>query len=892
MDLSVIFDAIIPDNIRNLPLVKKCSEVFIEQLNRNSTISKRISKLYDVDSTTWVKRDSNGNITEVDDSEFVSNAKKILKMGLLYTYLNFIFTHVSKIQKNSSVISDIRENQYDSPLYNNVYDFLNSEYLGGLRYYQQCAGTEQAIKYMYAFTKYLETGVLTYDLVLEKMGVFNLAYSGSLNKDMFIGFNKNISHPCGWLCEYERFEPYEPIPEGTVLLDATFENEFIDLIGNYNTMYDSEYYDYEKDETVYYSSWLSEQKYIKYSDGIDGKCLEFTDVEYNDYTPDFTEYPPIDYSENDDFKQVAEIYSADLEGQYTGSYSTSGISGNEYYTRYINVSDTNYDDTLLSIPNNYNGISAGGYGYYLDEGGIEIEPYARIQYDDGRLTTVIDPEKFSLGRNAGYETNVDKLEFYFSLNEDDVVSDELKFTFSIRPKFIVKNPSEYITYMNDRGYSSPNYWTFFVYNNNAFTSYSNKYYSSGTPITEDDFFFTTVVANAYPSNYLYHTIDGYYLKARMYLTYNLRNSKKFGYYLVVNNESIKDAWNCRDALENTANGIDFKSNYTVIDLTEKGLNEEWIDIEVIVSSHNTTLNVDNNSYDFEVSNDNSDTVLVEVLPNIENFKGRNNNEHVLLFYEQIADFKLFLKPKLEINPPSVTVYDKGYIRNGYVVVSDVWNYDPLGYSILWSNGEITKDIVVEDVDESDPISYEAQATNRAGTEYDYTYVPSGACGGTIYKLGFESKENYDLDKWKLEFDFFNTIEDKRKRPMIVVGSYILEEKEDDWTARSGIECISIGANKTSRQFFEDFDYWSIGQIYELNSEEYSNHINKWCHCTLEVDNSTKTVSVKIDDIEVYNEVLQITFNPLKVFFYSYNNGYNGCSYGYKIDNLKITHIDK
>ena len=175
MDLSVIFDAIIPDNIRNLPLVKKCSEVFIEQLNRNSTISKRISKLYDVDSTTWVKRDSNGNITEVDDSEFVNNTKKILKMGLLYTYLNFIFIHISKIQKNSNIISNIKDKEYDSPLYKNIYEFLNSEYLGGLRYYQQCAGTEQAIKYMYAFAKYLETGVLTYDLSLEKMGVFNLA---------------------------------------------------------------------------------------------------------------------------------------------------------------------------------------------------------------------------------------------------------------------------------------------------------------------------------------------------------------------------------------------------------------------------------------------------------------------------------------------------------------------------------------------------------------------------------------------------------------------------------------------------------------------------------------------------------------------------------------------
>lgn len=859
MDLSVIFDAIIPDNIRNLPLVKKCSEVFIEQLNRNSSISRRISKLYDIDSTTWVKRDSNGNITEVDDSEFVNNAKKILKMGLLYTYLNFIFTHVSKIQKNSSVISDIRENQYNSPLYSNVYDFLNSEYLGGLRYYQQCAGTERAIKYMYAFAKYLETGVLTYDLVLEKMGVFNLAYSGSLNKDMFIGFNKNISHPCGWLCEYERFEAYEPLPADLNFLDAPLDDSIIDLMENYSVI-DNYYRDiYDEDY-----NFVETQTFYQFVNGVTDKCLYFPRIDWG-VKADNTEYPPIDYSENDDFKQVAEIYSADLEGQYTGKYSTSGISGNEYYTRYINVSDTNYDDTLLSIPNNYNGVSARGYGFYYDDGGTEIEPYSRIQYDDGRLTNVIDPEKFSVGRNAGYESNVDRLSFYFSLNEDNDISDELKFTFSIRPKF-VKNPSEFITYMNDRSYSSPNYWSFFVYYNNTFTPYSNKYYYTGTPITEDDFFFTTVVANSYPSDYLYHTIDGYYLKARMYLTYNLRNSKKFGYYLVVNNESIKDAWNCRDALENTANGIDFKSNYTVINLTEKGLNEEWIDIEVIVSNHNTILNVDNNSYDFEVSNDNSDTVLVEVLPNIENFKGRNNNDHVLLFYEQVADFKLFLKPRIDFWLPWINV-DCQFLYDKVILTADVYNDDPLGYSLLWSTGETTRSI---EVPYEEHPHYEVTVTNRAGSTTDdvgyFSY-----CGYDVYSLDFSLKEDLETPPiYNLEFDFKATVDDLK--PLIYLQGY--------WNEK----VLSLGAC-----YYSYNDY-----LYLENTDEnkvlYDNkYLNNWYHYKVHVDNTNLTVNININDNEVATINLNEELIPRVVEFSCGLNGFFGCTSDYYIDNLKITY---
>lgn len=1175
MDLSVIFDAIVPDNIKNLPLVKKCSKIFIEQLNRNSQISMRISKLFDVDSTGWIKTDENGNIEEITDSNFLKNSKDILKLGLFYVYINTIVNLIVKLQKNQNIKNVLNEN---SLLYKNVINFLNSEYLGGLRYFQQNVGTEKAIQYMYAFAKYLETGMIVRDLDIEQGSIFNLRYDGSLDKNIFSIFNKQIAHPCGWLCEYEKSIIKVPvIIVDTVLLDATFENEFKDLTDNYEVIYDAVS---ENDENVYYSLWLSEQKYAKYSDGIDGKCIEFTDVEYNDYTPDFTEYPPIEYTEKNDFKQVAEIYSSSLEGQYIGTYSASGET---YYEKKISVSDTNYDVILLKIPNNYNGISSSGYGRYY--GDTEIDPYAKIQYDDGRLTTVIDPEKFSLGSEAGYSSSAGNLKFYFSLNDDNIIPNELKFTFSIRPKFI-KNPSEFITYLNNRNYSCPNYWTFFVYNNNAFQYYTNK-----STITEDDFFFTSVVTNDYPANYLYYTIGGYYLKARMYLTYNLRNSKQFGYYLVVNNESINDAWNCRDALENTANGIDFKSDYTVIDLTEKGLNEEWIDIEVIVTHFDTTLNVDNNSYTFEVYNQYSNIVFVELFPNIENLK--NNDEHVLLFYEQIADFKLYLKPNVEevlisnlltendlnreltyytdlgeyggytnltddviengtgyineeyaeavkengksrhsinhfvdpfelanengyiiakpgniitdiggsgetnywfyyssllnvfdnrnfakidfdikfvydrekyishmlstistyqdylnnsiilqndeiqgedpineehnrfseyyngwyddpgiviggislnlkvfydtnnqefhawfvftdssnikryiditdcfnsgewthityvnnnqncalyigdnsvnfrdivnnrcivkayceydttydfennkteydmywymqtanlkqytlvekeideIYQPYSNIYSKGYIRNGYIVTLEVWNDDPLGYSLLWSNGEITKDIVVEDVDKYNPTLYEVQITNSGGTGHNYIYVPRSGCGSGEYELGFESKEKYDLNKWKCEFDFFNTIEDKRKRPMIVVCGYILEEKINEWNVRSSIECISIGANKTSRQYFEN--RYPFEDMYELNSEEYNNYVDKWCHCVLEVDNTTNAVSVKIDDTEVYNEVLQIKFNPLKVFFYSYNNGYDGCSYGYKIDNLKITQINK
>lgn len=849
MDLQVIFDCIVPDNIKNIPLIKVCTNIFIEQINRNSQIAINIGKLFDLENDTQIKIDGD-NITQIIDSDAVKNSKDILRLGLFYTYINSIYTLILRLQRDRKIPER----------------FFNSEYLGGLREYQKNCGSKRAIHYMYAFAKYLETGTIVHDLELTEGSILNLRYDGSLNKDIFIDFNKPLAHPCGWLCEYERFEPYVPIPVPKDLnfLDAPLDDSIIDLMENYLVI-DNYHRDiYDENYNV-----VETQTFYRYTNGVTDKCLYFPRIDWG-VKVDNTEYPPIDYSENDDFKQVAEIYSADLEGQYTGKYSTSGISQgtNEYYTRYINVSDTNYDDTLLSIPHNYNGVSAVGYGFYAGNEGTEIEPYAKIQYDDGRLTTVIDPEKFSVGSNGGYESNADRLSFYFSLDEYNVVSDELKFTFSIRPKFI-KNPSEFITYMNDRSYDSPNYWSFFVYYNNTFTPYSNKYYFTGTPITEDDFFFTSVVANAYPSNYLFHTIDSYYLKARMYLTYNLRNSKKFGYYLVINNESIKDAWNCRDALENTANGIDFKSNYTVIDLTEKGLNEEWIDIEVIVSSHNTTLNVDNNSYDFEVSNDNSDTVLVEVLPNIENFKGRNNNEHVLLFYEQVADFKLFLKPKIEVGYPWINV-DCQFLYDKVILTADVYNDDPLGYSLLWSTGERTRSI---EVPYDEYPHYEVTATNRAGSTTDdvgyFSY-----CGYDVYSLDFSLKDDLETPPiYNLEFDFKATVDDLK--PLIYLQGY--------WNEK----VLSLGAC-----YYSYNDYLYLENTDE-NKVPYDNkYLNNWYHYKVHVDNTNLTVSININDNEVATINLNEELIPRVVEFSCGLNGFFGCTSDYYIDNLKITYKEE
>lgn len=204
MNLSVIFNAIVPDNIKDIELVKKCSNIFIEQLNRNSTISRRIADIFDVDKKTWLFQDSSGLVTEVSDSEMVSKSKDILKQGLFQVYLHVLYNLVEKIQTDPNVKQATDTRNYENSLiYKNIYDVLTSEYLGAFRYFQQNSGTKNAIKYIYQFAKYIETGVLNSDLTLDDTtGSFTLRYDGSLHKRYFSAFNQPMAHPCGWCYEY------------------------------------------------------------------------------------------------------------------------------------------------------------------------------------------------------------------------------------------------------------------------------------------------------------------------------------------------------------------------------------------------------------------------------------------------------------------------------------------------------------------------------------------------------------------------------------------------------------------------------------------------------------------------------------------------------------------
>ena len=213
MDLKVYLDSTIPENIKRIELVQKCTDIFAMLLNANSSISFKINKLFDIDSESFIHQDSNGNYNEISfyehDSEgyqykHVLEARDNLKKGLFYTYLSVMFNLLEIVCSNPDVIEILKKRNFPyTKLTKNPYDIIDSEYFSALKYFQINSGTEQAIRYIYQFSRYLETGEADNSLELDSGDPFYLEYRGELHKSIFSDFNHPLAHPCGWCFRYD-----------------------------------------------------------------------------------------------------------------------------------------------------------------------------------------------------------------------------------------------------------------------------------------------------------------------------------------------------------------------------------------------------------------------------------------------------------------------------------------------------------------------------------------------------------------------------------------------------------------------------------------------------------------------------------------------------------------
>lgn len=840
MDLQVIFDCIVPDNIKNIPLIKVCTNIFIEQINRNSQIAINIGKLFDLENDTQIKIDGD-NITQIIDSDAVKNSKDILRLGLFYTYINSIYTLILRLQRDRKIPER----------------FFNSEYLGGLREYQKNCGSKRAIHYMYAFAKYLETGTIVHDLELTEGSILNLRYDGSLNKDIFIDFNKPLAHPCGWLCEYERFEPYVPIPIPADLnfLDAPLDDSIIDLMENYLVIDNYHRNIYDENYNV-----VETQTFYRYTNGVTDKCLYFPRIDWVEV--DNTEYPPIDYPEHDDWVIAHDLSSPKLLGvRLEQRYYSEGDS---WYPVVVdngvenrNIYDYEYGEYhITNTTRRYK-----RWGRYEDHVYTEIYN-AEFVNENGFITCQVDfnSEAGDQGTHDDSESFIDYISAMYYTGENESwrkIEFYLRFCNTENLDLFTEKVYEYCETKDDELFG--------------------KY--------EDDFYIWQTTASL---SEMLEQLKTTYFPDSLIPVYNGNEDLSpnnnlcflFDYTYQNNNTIVMSEVDLRDLyfydkstgrwyfyiLEVNLNN----KTINIFDCTQYFYSGEWFKVELIKTDDcvlrigNQEHNVSWNCWEYNID-DSDHYIRVET-----HCMGNYGTEHAI--YSQCANLKQYV-------PNSDNGYDFGYpwlniecqfLYDKVVLTADVHNDDPLGYSLLWSTGETTRSIEVPY--EQYP-HYEVTVTNRAGSGTDYVNYFS-YCGYDVYSLDFCLKDDLETPPiYNLEFDFKATVDDLK--PLIYL--------QGNWNER----VLSLGAC-----YYSYNDYLYLDNTDE-NKVPYDNkYLNNWYHYKVHVDNTNLTVSININDNEVATINLNEELIPRVVEFSCGLNGFFGCTSDYYIDNLKITYKEE
>ena len=189
--LKDIFSKLTPTNINDIPLIKIAQSIFIDAIERNSKVAKRITNIFDVQERN-------------EDSNLINNAKRNLKEGLYQTYLAILFKYLKSIVSDERLRDDLKKFGYtDAGIYQDIYKVINTEFLQTNKVYTEKVGNNSATKYMYAFSKYLESGELKDDLDIAPESPFIVHAEGSLGRRLYREFTQPLSHQVGFVDNYE-----------------------------------------------------------------------------------------------------------------------------------------------------------------------------------------------------------------------------------------------------------------------------------------------------------------------------------------------------------------------------------------------------------------------------------------------------------------------------------------------------------------------------------------------------------------------------------------------------------------------------------------------------------------------------------------------------------------
>lgn len=281
MNLREMFDAITPQNLKNIPLIDDAIDIFIEQLEEVSPIAIDITKIWDNVSNKAIV---GGSETE---SLLVSNAKDRLRTLMLQTYVSILYSTLKAAQTNQDLYAKFaRDGISDSPLNGDVFDVIGDEYFLSNKAFNEMVGTERGLAYAYNLGQYLETNESTDDLIITDVEPFVYGATGSVYQETFEAIIKPLAHPLGFIYTYQQIVNKYITDEYGIDDLYTFSSIEVRQLNNYFYVFTED----DNDDNVK-ATFLTDRISLLTDD-------TFTLAEYNIYVKVYTNKVVSDYEDN------------------------------------------------------------------------------------------------------------------------------------------------------------------------------------------------------------------------------------------------------------------------------------------------------------------------------------------------------------------------------------------------------------------------------------------------------------------------------------------------------------------------------------------------------------------------------------------------------------------
>jgi len=193
MSLRTSFSALVPENIKNIPLLKDAMDIFLTNLEENSSISVDIQNSFNVN-------------VDLNASNTSQKPNTILRQTLLQVYLESIYAVIKTAQSNE----ELKKRLIATDRANSLLFTSSPEKIIGLenfmvgKHFNQSKGTISSINQAHYLANMLETGV---DAKISPPNIkqprrFDLIIESVITSIVYANIVEPLSHPVGFTYHY------------------------------------------------------------------------------------------------------------------------------------------------------------------------------------------------------------------------------------------------------------------------------------------------------------------------------------------------------------------------------------------------------------------------------------------------------------------------------------------------------------------------------------------------------------------------------------------------------------------------------------------------------------------------------------------------------------------